>query len=160
MTAVTGTSDNTCTLVRAIEANYVERSENYSFPNTVQTLLWARCDPNQAGRDQRLPLNQAIRSGDDRAVELLLRAQANPMLADTGHEAPLLLAVRVGAPSYVRLLLQHRAVPCRSEDLSGSIASVNEKEEDLTRVMQSVPSTPVNVALLEMALSERSTSAA
>ena len=94
VTAVTGTSDNICTLVRAIEANYVERSENYSFPDTVQTLLWARCDPNQAGRDQRLPLNQAIRSGDDRAVELLLRAQANPMLADTGHEAPLLLAVR------------------------------------------------------------------
>ena len=73
VTAVTGTSDNICTLVRAIEANYVERSEHYSFPDTVQTLLWAQCDPNQAGRNQRLPLNQAIRSGDDHAVELLLQ---------------------------------------------------------------------------------------
>ena len=86
-----GSNQRDC-LVRAIEANYVERSEHYRFPNTVQTLLWVRCDPNQAGRDQRLPLNQAIRSGDERAVELLLRAQANPTLADTGHEAPLLLA--------------------------------------------------------------------
>ena len=82
------------------------------------------------------------------------------MLADTGHEAPLLLAVRVGAPSYVRLLLHHRAVPVRSEDVSGSIASVNEKKEDLTRVMQFASSTPASVALLEMALSELSTSAA
>ena len=126
-TAVTGTSDNICTLVRAIEANYVERSEHYSFPDTVQILLWAQCDPNQAGRDQRLPLNQAIRSGDDHAVELLLRARANPTLADTGHEVPLLLAVRVGAPNYVRLLLQHRANPAGS----GSIVPVNESDGDL-----------------------------
>ena len=157
--AIAGTSDQTCTLVRAIEANYVERSENYSFPDTVQTLLWAQCDPNQAGLDQRLPLNQAIRSGDDRAVEQLLRAQANPIRADTGHEAPLLLAVRVGAPSYVRLLLQHRAVPLRSEDVYGSTASVNEKKEDLARVMQIASSTPASVALLEMALSELPSSA-
>ena len=62
VTAVTGGSEKICILVRAIEANYVEPSEHYSFPNTVQTLLWAQCDPNQAGRDRRLPLNQAIRS--------------------------------------------------------------------------------------------------
>ena len=157
---IAGTSDKTCTLVRAIEANYVERSENYSFPDTVQTLLWAQCDPNQAGRDQRLPLNQAIRSGDDRAVEQLLRAQANPMRAETGHEAPLLLAVRVGAPSYVRLLLQHRAVPLRPADVYGSTASVNEKKEDMARVMQIASSTPASVAILEMALSEQPSSAA
>ena len=72
MKTIAGTSDQTCTLVRAIEGTYVEESENYSFPDTVQTLLWAQCDPNQAGQDQRLPLNQAIRSGDDRAVEQLL----------------------------------------------------------------------------------------
>ena len=81
------------------------------------------------------------------------------MRAETGHEAPLLLAVRVGAPSYVRLLLQHRAVPLRSEDVYGRIASVNEKKENLARVMQSASSTPASVALLEMALSELPTSA-
>ena len=79
--AIAGTSEQACILVRAIEANYVELSENYSFPDTVQTLLWAQCDPNQAGLDQRLPLNQAIRSGDDRAVEQLLKAHGQP---DTG----------------------------------------------------------------------------
>ena len=61
--SVAGKSDKICNLVRAIEANYVETSENYSFPDTVQTLLWAQCDPNQCGVDQRLPLSQAIRSG-------------------------------------------------------------------------------------------------
>ena len=124
--------------------------ENYSFPDTVQTLLWAQCDPNQAGLDERLPLNQAIRSGDDRAVEQLLRAQADPLRAVKGHEAPLLLAVRVGAPSYVRLLLQHRAVRLKSEDVYGSTASCTENTEDLARVMQIASSTPASVALLEM----------
>ena len=104
----------------------------------TQTLLWTLCDPNQCGADQRLPLNQAIRSGDDRAIEQLLRAQANPIRADKGQEAPLQLAVRVGAPSYVRLLLQYRAVPLRPEDVYGSTASVNEKKEDLARVMYCV----------------------
>ena len=114
MTAATGGSEKVCILVQAIEANYVEPSEHYSFPDTVQTLLWAQCDPNQAGIDQRLPLNQAIRSGDDHAVELLLRAKANPRLADIENEVPLLLAARVGAPSYLRLLLQFRAHPAGS----------------------------------------------
>ena len=119
--SVAGKSDKTCTLVRAIEANYVEPSENYSFPDTVQTLLWAQCDPNQCGADQRLPLNQAIRSGDDRAVEQLLRAKANPRRAEKGQESPLLLAVLAGAPSYVRLLLQYRAVPATPADVQRSI---------------------------------------
>ena len=37
VTAIIGTSDNICTLVRAIEANYVERSEHYSFPMQADT---------------------------------------------------------------------------------------------------------------------------
>ena len=49
VTSVTGGNERVCVLVRAIEANYVEPSEDYSFPDTVQTLLWAQCDPNQAG---------------------------------------------------------------------------------------------------------------
>ena len=82
--SVAGPSDKICTIVRAIEANYVEMSESYSFPDTVQTLLWAQCDPNHCGAD-RLPLSQAIRSGDDRAIEQLLRAKANPTLAEQGQ---------------------------------------------------------------------------
>ena len=158
--SVTGKSDKICTLVRAIEANYVEPSENYSFPDTVQTLLWAQCDPNQCGLDQRLPLNQAIRSGDDRAIEQLLRAKANPIRAEKGQEAPLLLAVRAGAPSYVRLLLQYRAVPARPADVYGSDASFNKEKEDMARVMQIASSTPAILAILEMAISEQPSSAA
>ena len=107
--SVAGPSDKICTIVRAIEANYVEMSESYSSPGTVQTLLWAPCDPNHCGADQRLPLSQAIRSGDDRAIEQLLKAKANPILAEQGQEAPLSLAVRTGSLDYVRLLLHYRA---------------------------------------------------
>ena len=127
-----------CVLVRAIEANYVEPSGDYSFPDTVQTLLWAQCDPNQAGTDLRLPLNQAIRSGDDHAVELLLRSQANPMRVDIGNDAPLLVAARVGAPNYVRLLLQFRARPPGPEGSYGSLpmdieGAAEAAEEDQSR---------------------------
>ena len=38
--AVAGKSDKICTIVRAIDANYGEMSENCSFPGTVQTLFW------------------------------------------------------------------------------------------------------------------------
>ena len=78
-----------------------EMSENYCT-NTV--MAW--CDPNQCGADQRLPLSQAMRSGNDHALEQLLRAKANPMLTEQGCEAPLSLAVQTGTPNYVRLLLQ------------------------------------------------------
>ena len=158
--SVAGKSDKTCTLVRAIEANYVEPSENYSFPDTVQTLLWAQCDPNQCGLDQRLPLNQAIRSGDDRAIEQLLRAKANPIRAEKGQEAPLLLAVRAGAPSYVRLLLQYRAVPAMPANVHGSNASSNTEKEEMARVMQIASSTPTILTILETAIPEQVSSAA
>ena len=155
MKSVAGKSDKTCTLVRAIEANYVEPSENYSFPDTVQTLLWAQCDPNQCGADQRLPLNQAIRSGDDRAVEQLLRAKANPRRAEKGQESPLLLAVLAGAPSYVRLLLQYRAVPVMLADAQRSNASSNTEKEEMARVMQIASSTPTILTILETAIPEQ-----
>ena len=147
VTAVSGASEKVCILVRAIEANYVEPSEHYSFPDTVQTLLWAQCDPNQAGIDQRLPLNQAIRSGDDHAVEVLLRARANPQLADIGIEVPLLLAARVGAPSYVRLLLQFRAHPAGSADSHGSSAPEDEVDAEWSRVLSQSPLALVTAAL-------------
>ena len=138
VTATTRGAEKVCVLVRAIEANYVEPSGDYSFPDTVQTLLWAQCDPNQAGTDLRLPLNQAIRSGDDHAVELLLRSQANPMRVDIGNDAPLLVAARVGAPNYVRLLLQFRARPPGPEGSYGSLpmdieGAAEAAEEDQSR---------------------------
>ena len=122
-------------------------TRHYSFPDTVQTLLWAQCDPNQAGTDQRLPLNQAILSGDDHAGELLLRARANPMLADIGNDVPLLLAARVGAPSiYVRLLLQFRAHPAGSEGSYGSSVLDEEVDADQSWVRSHSPLDPVTVA--------------
>ena len=151
VTSVTGGNERVCVLVRAIEANYVEPSEDYSFPDTVQTLLWAQCDPNQAGADQRLPLNQAIRSGDDHAVALLLRSQANPMMADIGNDVPLLVAARVGAPSYVRLLLQFRARPPGSEGSYGSILTGNEVATDATDAAQSRASSHALLAHVEAA---------
>ena len=85
--------------------------ENYTYPDTVQALLWAQCDPDHRGADQRLLLSQAIRSGDDRALEQLLQAKATPTLAEQDQYAPLLLAIQIGAPNYVRLLLQYKADP-------------------------------------------------
>ena len=77
----------------------------------ILTLLWAQCDPNHSGAEQRFPLSQAIRSGDDRALEQLLQARADPTLQEPNQNAPLLLAIEAGAPSYVRLLLQYKADP-------------------------------------------------
>ena len=88
-----GKRDKICSIVRAIEANYVELADEYIYPDTVQALLWAQCDPKHSGADQRLPLIQAIRSGDDRALEQLLQARANPTLQEPDENAPLLLAI-------------------------------------------------------------------
>ena len=153
--SVAGKSDKICILVRAIEANYVEMSENYSFPDTVQTLLWAQCDPNQCGADQRLPLSQAIRSGDDRAIEQLLHAKANPILAEKEQEAPLTLAVLAGSPSYVRLLLHYRAVPAMPDEASGSDAPSTTNKTEMARVMQIASSSPAILALLEEAFGKQ-----
>ena len=130
-------------------------SENYSFPDTVQTLLWAQCDPNQCGADQRLPLSQAIRSGDDRAIEQLLQAKADPILAETEQEAPLSLAVLAGSPSYVRLLLHYRAVPAMPDEASGSDAPSTTNKMEMARVMQIASSSPAILTLLEEAFREQ-----
>ena len=97
--SITGKGDKICTIVRAIEANYVELAENYIYPDTVQALLWAQCAPNHHGADQRLPISQAIRSGDDRALEQLLHAKANPTLTEQDQNTPLLLAIQMGVHS-------------------------------------------------------------
>ena len=150
--SITGKSDKICTTVTAIEANYVEMSENYSFPDTVQTLLWAQCDPNQCGADQRLPLSQAIRSGDDRAIEQLLRAKANPILTEQGQEAPLSLAVQTGTPSYVRLRLHYSAVPEMPDEVNGNEVFSQAQSTEMARVMQLASSSPAILMLLEAAM--------
>ena len=121
--SMAGKRDKICTIVRAIEANYVELVDDYIYPDTVQALLWAQCDPNYSGADQRLPLSQAIRSGDDRAFEQLLQARADPTLQESDQNAPLLLAIQVGAPNYVRLLLQYKADPEITESAPKGTAS-------------------------------------
>ena len=126
----------------------MELSENYRFPDTVQTFLWAQCDPNQCGA------SQAIRSGDDRAIEQLLKAKADPILAEKGQEAPLSLAVLAGSPSYVRLLLHYRAVPAMPEEMSGSDAPSNTNKMEMARVMQIASSSPAILTLLEAAIRE------
>ena len=158
MQAVAGKSDKICTIVRAIEANYVEMSESYSFPDTVQALLWAQCDPNHCGADQRLPLSQAIRSGDDRAVEQLLRAKAKPTRAEEGQEAPLSLAVRTGSLEYVRLLLHYRAVPAVEAEGNGSDVTPRPQKMEIDRACQLASSFPDILQLLQSACSERCTS--
>ena len=110
--------DEISTLVRAIEANYVELADDYVYPDTVQALLWAQCDPNHSSGGQRLLLSQAIRSGDDRAGPGL-----PPTSREPDENAPLLLASQVGSPTYVRLLLKHRADPGVTESLPQSESS-------------------------------------
>ena len=114
----------------------------------------AQCDPNHCGADQRLPLSQAIRSGDDRAIEQLLRAKANPILAEQGQEAPLSLAVRTGSLDYVRLLLHYRAVPAMLDGVNGSDVSSQTKKMENDRAIQLASSFPAILKLLEAACSE------
>ena len=115
----------------------------------MQTLLWAQCDPNHCGADQRLPLSQAIRSGDDRALDQLLRAKAYPRLTEQGQEAPLLLAIQTGSSNYVRLLLQSRAVPVLPDETAGSEVPSQARTMEMTQVLQLASSLPEIVRLLE-----------
>ena len=76
-------------LVTAIEANYVEEVDEYELPDTVQTLLWACCSPNEYGAPE---VSQAIRSGDDRAVSQLLNHGTKPSRREDGGNDPFFLA--------------------------------------------------------------------
>ena len=117
----------------------------------MQALLWAQCDPDHRGADQRLPLSQAIRSGDDRALERLLQAKANPTLIEQDQHAPLLLAIQIGAPSYVRLLLQYKADLEISGVAPREDASSHSRAMEQTRAIDLASPSPEIAAILEAA---------
>ena len=60
------------TLVLAIKADYPPMFDDGPLPDSLTTLLLAKCDPNIMGTPPLLPLGAAIRRGEERSVELLL----------------------------------------------------------------------------------------
>ena len=102
-------------IVQAIEANYLDADEEFELSDPVIALLWARVDPNEVGAPRVSPLGQAIRSGDDTAVEQLLKHRADPSYREHEHEAPIFQAITVCSPYYVRLLLTARVDPLSKE---------------------------------------------
>ena len=87
------------------------------LPDSLTTLLLAKCDPNTMGTPPLLPLGAAIRRGEERTVELLLQYQADPQLREHAREVPLLIAIAKGATNCVKILLDHRADPCSTASL-------------------------------------------
>ena len=113
-------------LVCAIEANYLDETEDDELPDIVQTLLLARVDPNNAAAPPVSPLGQAIRSGDARAVEMLLRYRADPSYREHDYEVPLLQAIAANAVSCVRLLLAYRVDPQATEHFPSTAYSIRQ----------------------------------
>ena len=70
------------TLVRAIKADYPPTFDDGPLPDSLTTLLLAKCDPNVIGSPSLSPLGTAIRRGEDRTVEVLLQYQADPQLRE------------------------------------------------------------------------------
>ena len=85
------------TLVLAIKADYPPMFDDGPLPDSLTTLLLAKCDPNIMGTPPLLPLGAAIRRGEERTVELLLQYQADPQLREHAQEVPLLIAIAKGA---------------------------------------------------------------
>ena len=78
------------TLVRAIKADYPPIFDAGPLPDSLMTLLLAKCDPNVIGTPSLSPLGTAIR-GEDRSVEVLLQYQADPQLREDLRELPLII---------------------------------------------------------------------
>ena len=70
------------TLVRAIKADYPPTFDAGPLPDSLTTLLLAKCDPNVIRSPSLSPLGTAIRRGEDRTVEVLLQYQADPQLRE------------------------------------------------------------------------------
>ena len=78
-------------------------------PRALESLLAARCSPNQLGSPARAPLSIAVASNDQESVEELLAYRANPNVASDGEEPPLCSALRHRRRGIVCALLLHRA---------------------------------------------------
>ena len=61
---------------KAIKGDYPPTFDAGPLPDSLTTLLLAKCDPNVIGSPS--PLGTAIRRGEDRSVEVLLQYQADP----------------------------------------------------------------------------------
>ena len=60
-------------------------------PAVLSLLLESGADPNRPTASGRIPLNIAIRSGQDDAVKLLLNASANANQADIDGKTPIMV---------------------------------------------------------------------
>ena len=141
------------TLVRAIKADYPPLFDDGPLPDSVSTLLLAKCDPNIIGSPPLLPLGTAIRRGEDRAVELLLQYRADPQLREDIRELPLIIAVARGATKIVKILLDHRADPYST--MTGYAAASHGRRSSTgrrTTAMELTDSSSGIAALLQQAM--------
>ena len=101
----------------AINANQAdeENDEENSWPDTVLSLLLAKCDPNAVGTPAMTPLCQAIRASDCRAVAQLFQFSADPNLREMSGPQPIFWAMGVASAEYVQQLIDHRADPAAME---------------------------------------------
>ena len=74
-------------------------------PRALESLLAARCSPNQLGSPARAPLSIAVAANDQESVEEL---RADPSVALEGQDPPLCSAVRHRRRDIVRTLLLYR----------------------------------------------------
>ena len=141
------------TLVRAIKADYPPTFDAGPLPDSLTTLLLAKCDPNVIGSPSLSPLGTAIRRGQDRSVEVLLQYQADPQLREDSRELPLIIAIARGATKCVKILLDHRADP--SSTMSAPAPAPHGRKSNNTRhttAMELAASSPAIVSLLRTAM--------
>ena len=146
------------TLVMAIKADYPPVFDDGPLPDSLTTLLLAKCDPNVIGTPPLLPLGAAIRRGEERTVELLLQYQADPQLREHSREVPLLIAIAKGATKCVKILLDYRADPTSTASTAEYPVQRSSKGWCKTAIEVATPF-PEIVALLRTALESTRTTA-
>ena len=72
-----------------------ENDEEHSLPDTVLTLLLAKCDPNEFG--------SAASLSDCRAVTQLLQFSADPNQSERNGPQPIFWGIRVASAEHVQL---------------------------------------------------------
>ena len=73
-------------------------------PEVIKLLLDSGANSNLATGTGRLPLNIAMRSGQDDAVQMLLKAGADPEAADSDGKTPRMVGMAGKYPELVKLL--------------------------------------------------------
>ena len=92
-----------------LQSPYLVDEDTRLCPPALESLLLARCSPNQCGYPARAPLSIAVEINDQESVMELLAYRANPNLASEGEDPPLCVAIQNRRRNIARTLLLFRA---------------------------------------------------